>query len=88
MTDWKKAQGSQVERPSEFDATSSPATVYQRRNISQVEVEGTGGTTMAVWEYEERTMSHTEYVALVSEITQSKLEYIAAMTDIDLEGSF
>lgn len=32
-------------------------------------------------------MSHTEYAALVSENTQSKLEYIAAMTDIDLEGS-
>ena len=87
MKDWKKVQGSQIERPAEFDATSSPTTVYQRRNITQVEIEGTDCTTTAVWNYEERTMSHTEYAALVSENTQSKLEYIAAMTDIDLEGS-
>ena len=47
MKDWKKVQGSQVERPAEFDATSSPTTVYQRRNIAQVEVEGAdvGGRT-------------------------------------------
>ncbi|WP_337774510.1 hypothetical protein [Mitsuokella jalaludinii] len=88
MKDWKKVQGSQVERPAEFDAASSPTTVYQRRNITQVEIEGTDGTTTAVWNYEERTMSHTEYAALVSETTRSKLEYIAAMTDVDLEGSF
>ena len=86
MKDWRKVQGSQVERPSEFDTTSSPTTVYQRKNIVQVEVEGADGSKTTVWEYEERTMNHTEYAKLVNETIQSKLEYLAVMTDVDLEG--
>ena len=86
MKDWKKVQGSMVERPAEFDTKSSPTTVYQRRNIKQITVEGADGSTSTMWEYEERTMSHTEYMAITNAITQSKLEYLAAMTDIDLEG--
>ena len=86
MKDWKKVQGSMVERPAEFDTESSPTTVYQRRNIKQITVEGADGSTSTMWEYEERTMSHTEYMAITNAITQSKLEYLAAMTDIDLEG--
>lgn len=88
MKDWKKVQGSMVEKPAEFDTESSPTTVYQRRNIKRVSVEGTDGKTTLVWEYEERTMSRTEYAAIINEITNSKIEYIAAMADIDLEGSF
>ena len=86
MKDWKKVQGSMVERPKEFDTESSPTTVYQRRKIQLAEVEGSDGTKSTVWEYEERTMSHTEYMAITNAITQSKLEYLAAMTDIDREG--
>jgi hypothetical protein len=46
------------------------------------------GTKSTVWEYDERTMSHAEYAAIVNAMTQSKLEYLAAMTDVDLEGGF
>lgn len=65
MTDWKKVTGTQTERPEEIDRTSSPSTVYLRRNIEQVEreVEGADGETQTVteWQYEEREMTVEEY---------------------------
>jgi len=88
MTDWKKVQGSQSSQPAEFDSTSSPTTVYQRQNVKQVTITGIDGTKSTVWEYDERTMSHAEYAAIVNAMTQSKLEYLAAMTDVNLEGGF
>ena len=86
MKDWKKVQGSMVERPAEFDTESSPTTVYQRRNIKQITVEAADGSTSTMWEYEERTMSHTEYICLISETNKSQIEYIAVMADIELDG--
>lgn len=85
MTDWEKVQGSQNEKPAEFDSTSSLTTVYQRRNINQVEVTSTDGTTATVWEYEERTMSHAEYAAVAIEVTNSKIEYLSMMVDVDID---
>lgn len=86
MKDWRKVQGSMLERPAEFDTESSPTTVYQRRNIKQVEIEGTDGTITKNWEYEERTMSPAEYFHLIEETNKSKIEYIAVMADIELDG--
>lgn len=65
MKEWKLQQGTQEERPEEIDRTSSPTTVYLRRNIKQVtqEVEGESGETQRVsgWEYEEQEMLVEEY---------------------------
>ena len=36
MTDWKKVTGTQPDKPEEVDRTSSPSTVYLRKNIEQV----------------------------------------------------
>ncbi len=60
MTDWVKVTGSQVEKPSEFDETSSSSVVYQRRNIGTTEVENQDGTKVTLWEYEERTLTPSE----------------------------
>lgn len=84
MTDWKKVQGSQSSRPAEFDSTSSPTTVYQRRNIKMV-IEEKDGASLVHYEYEERTMSHEEYAKLKTDNMQSTIEYIAVMAGIDLE---
>lgn len=58
MTDWKKVTGTQPERPEEIDRTSSPSTVYLRKNIEQVEkeVEGADGKmqTVTEWQYDEK----------------------------------
>lgn len=60
MTDWKKVNGSQAEKPAEFDETSSSSVVYQRRNITQIEVTNQDETTTTLWEYEERTLTPSE----------------------------
>ena len=58
MTDWKKVTGTQPDKPEEVDRTSSPSTVYLRKNIEQVtrEVEGNDG-----WQYDEKEMTVEEY---------------------------
>ena len=60
MTDWVIVYGSQAEKPSEFDETSSSSVVYQRRNIHTIEVENHDGTKVTLWEYEERTLTPSE----------------------------
>lgn len=60
MTDWKKVNGSQAEKPSEFDETSSSSVIYQRRNVHTIEVENQDGTKVTLWEYEERTLTPSE----------------------------
>lgn len=62
MTDWKITYGSQDQKPSEWDTTSSASTVYQRRNIESVNEEG------IKWKYEERTMTADEMNAVRFEI--------------------
>ena len=62
MTDWIKVQGSQPEKPDEFDLTSSRVFVYQRRNIQRVSVEQEDGMAVEFWEYEERKLSRGEYL--------------------------
>lgn len=60
MTDWVKVNGSQAEKPAEFDETSSSSVVYQRRNVHTIEVENQDGTKVTLWEYEERTLTPSE----------------------------
>ena len=80
MKDWEKVQGSQAERPDEFDTTSSPTTVYQRRNVQRVTVNNADGTKAELWEYGERTMSREEY-AVVAEVAKTQKD-IAAIEDV------
>ena len=73
MTEWKTVQGSQETQPAEFDTTSSPTTVYQRRNVQRVTVNNADGTKAELWEYGERTMSREEY-AVVAEVARNEEE--------------
>ena len=90
MTDWKKVQGSQDERPQEFDRTSSAIVAYQRRNIERVEVENMDGSKTELWEYEEREMTHDEAVKLqlakdavkIGEIDETSTTGLLAVTDL------
>ena len=75
MKDWRKVHGSQPEKPAEFDTTSSPTTVYQRRNVQRITTEDG-----ELWEYEERTMTHEEYAVLAEVINTQK--DIAAIEDV------
>ena len=74
MTDWKKVKGTQPDKPEEVDRTSSPSTVYLRKNIEQVtrEVEGNDGETVTEWQYDEREMTVEEYenMALMKSVVE------------------
>lgn len=84
MTDWRKAQGSQVEQPAEFDTTTSSVIVYQRRNIERVTVSNGDGSTTELWQYEEREMSRDEHVDLQIEQTRADIDFIAMETGVEL----
>lgn len=56
--EWLKVEGTQVEKPLELDTTSSPTTVYHRRNIERVEETE---EQAAKWVYEEAQQSKEEY---------------------------
>ena len=72
MTDWKKVFGSQDVKPAEFDSTSSPSTVYQRKNIERVTIKSVFGDS-DFWQYDERTMSHDEYSKLRAELLENEV---------------
>jgi len=63
MTAWIKSQCGYNDKPAALDTTSSPTTVYERRNFTEITVpaieEGEEETKM--WEYEERTYTKEEY---------------------------
>lgn len=81
MTEWELVHGSQAEKPSEFDTTSSAVVVYQRRNVKRIEIENLSGIVSELWEYEERKMSRDEYAFMMSE-RNAKLE--DELTDLQL----
>lgn len=91
MTDWKKVQGSQVDKPEEFDTSSSEKIVYQRRNITQVELENSDGSKTKLWDYEERELTWKEFERIrleemAAQVKQGRadIDFISAMTGTDL----
>lgn len=61
VLDWKHVQGTQSDRPLEIDKTASPNCVYIRKNITQVTVTETDGSTHAAWEYDEAELTQDDY---------------------------
>lgn len=82
MKEWREVFGTEPERPEEFDTTSSPTTVYQRRNIKKATRTEDDGTKVTGWQREEREMSVEEYgqmilmAAVVKENTQGIVESV------------
>lgn len=67
MTEWYRSQS--MDKPDEYDTTSSPTTVYQHRNMKKVQLPGAGdGDTVEGWEYDERAMTRDEYAAYQAEL--------------------
>ena len=53
-----------LEKPVTLDFSSSPTTVYIRKNIEQVEVDDVEtGEKKMVWKYDEAKVSKTDYIA-------------------------
>lgn len=79
-------------KPPEKDNTSSPTTAYQRRDFTS----GTTEEGHVSWHYEERTMSHDEFLReveipeLASQLADmaeyaAELEYNAALQELGME---
>lgn len=67
MKDWYTAQS--MTEPAEYDTTSSPTTVYQRKNIKKVTKEATEQEeAQEYFEYQERQMTKEEYQQLQAEL--------------------
>lgn len=66
MKEWKIVLGTEEIKPLEIDKISSPTTVYQRRNIEQVEqTDSTTGDKIKYWKREERELTLEEYSILI-----------------------
>lgn len=64
----------------------SPKNVYLHRNFNQVEKIDDQGNTYLEWEYEEAKISRADYAIYAAENADAKAEYVAMMSDIDIEG--
>lgn len=85
MTDWKEVHDSRAEQPAVLDTSSSPTTVYERRNIRQETREVTmGEETQEVteWVYEQRELSAAEYAEMTSPATKAIMQ---AISDVELK---
>lgn len=72
--------------PEDVDMTSSPTTVYIRKNIEEVErMDDASGVTRTVYVYDEAKLSHADYAIYKEEQNAANIDYIAAMTDVDLD---
>ena len=68
MTEWQKVYGSQEEKPSALDTSSSNFFVYQRKNIERVTVtDEMSSGTYEMWQYDERKLTKDEYAKMVEE---------------------
>lgn len=81
-------EGTQAERPAAVDTTSSKTVVYLRRNIEQITREDEQGT-ITLWSYDEAELTPDEFWKYSVDENQmdmqGKIEYLAMMTDVDLE---
>lgn len=80
---WKYTES--VGRPAEVDDTSSPTSVFLAKNIVEKQRESMDGETETYFEYQCAVLSNAEYTAYLEEQNRSNIDYIAMMSDIDLE---
>lgn len=72
--------------PEEIDTSSSPTTVYLRKNIHTEERKDTEtGETRMVFVYDEAKMSRQAYVDYLSGKTQSDVAYLYMMGGLDYD---
>jgi len=80
---YKHIEGSQSERPKEVDTESSRTLVYLRKNIERVTKEDKQtGEAVEMWEYDEATLSHDDYLVYLNEDTSAKVDYLIMMSDL------
>lgn len=83
LINWKYAES--TDRPLDVDEVSSPTSVYLAKNIAEKQREDTDGETYTYFEFQSATLSKTEYNIYLTEKLQSDVDYLAMMTDVDME---
>lgn len=66
-------------RPDEVDTTSSPTTVYIRKNIRQETVPDADGSEVTVWKYDAAEVSRQEFEAYRAEKQEADIAYLYMM---------
>lgn len=86
MLDLNYYQSESDTMPEELDITSSPTTVYMRKNIHTEERQDIETkTTRTVYAYDEATIPRDEYNAYLAGKTQADIEYLYMMGGLDYE---
>lgn len=80
---WKYAES--TDRPLDVDEVSSPTSVYLAKDIIEKQREDTNGETVTYYEYQSAVLSKAEYNMYLTEKLQSDVDFLAMMTDVDME---
>lgn len=76
---YETVTGSQAEKPTELDTTSSVNFVYYRKNIKQIEQTDEQGSTVKLWQYDEAKVTRQEYLQNCIDDNAQALADLAAM---------
>ena len=84
MSEWYQSES--MDKPTEWDTTSSATVVYQRKNIEEQIRKGIDGEEdHTVYVYSERTMSQEEYAQLQAELESPATKMIMqSMSSIEM----
>ena len=83
LVNWKYAES--TDRPLDVDEVSSPTSVYLAKDIIEKQREDTDGETVTYYEYQSAVLSKAEYNMYLTEKLQSDVDFLAMMTDVDME---
>lgn len=81
--DFIHVEGTQTEKPLEFDATTSKTIVYIRKNIER-KTKTQDGLTYDVWEYDEAQLPMSDFNAIASALVSEQGEAIKAVTPVTM----
>lgn len=78
---WKEVVGNQEKKPALTDTTSSPTTVYIRKNVKRVLITQPDGNSAYAWQYEEAALTMAEYAEYEDLVAQVETPAIQALQE-------
>ena len=78
---WKEVVGNQEKKPALTDTTSSPTTVYIRKNVKRVLITQPDGRSAYAWQYEEAALTMAEYAEYEDLVAQVETPAIQALQE-------
>ena len=78
---WKEVIGNQERKPTTTDTTSSPTTVYIRKNVKRVLITQPDENSAYAWQYEEAALTLAEYAEYEDLVAQIETPAIQALQE-------